>query len=108
MTAAAALETQGISASVINVPTIKPFDAGAVRDAAQKCRILCTVEEHNIYGGLASMVADTLVDSGLSARLLRVGLHDAFSVGYGGAEQVRRENGLSAELLVRQIQEALS
>ena len=108
MTAAAALETQGISVSVINVPTIKPFDAGAVRNAAQKCRILCTVEEHNIYGGLASIVADTLVDSGLSARLLRVGLHDAFSVGYGGAEQVRRENGLSAELLVRQIQEALS
>ena len=107
MTAAAALETLGISASVINVPTIKPFDAEAVRDAAQKCRILCTVEEHNIYGGLGSAVAEVLAWGGTGAPTEFVGIPDTFTE-TGKYTDLLAKYGVDAAGVVRGIERVLA
>jgi transketolase len=73
--AAEALNADGISARVVNVHTIKPLDAEAVRAAASQCRAVVTVEDHSIHGGLGSAVAEVLAEAnGRRAPLHRVGM----------------------------------
>jgi transketolase len=59
--AAEQLEREGISTKVINIHTIKPFDATAVRMLANSVKGIVTCEEHSVIGGLYSAVSETLV-----------------------------------------------
>ena len=59
--AADLLSKQGIEARVIDMHTIKPLDAAAIRKAARETAAVMTVEEHNITGGLGSAVTEVLV-----------------------------------------------
>ncbi|WP_454689980.1 transketolase family protein [Achromobacter aloeverae] len=78
--AAQALRGEGHSVGVIDMPTIKPLDREAVLRAAAGCRLLVTVEEHNVLGGLGSAVAEVLADEGLGVRLYRHGIQDEYSL----------------------------
>ena len=55
--AAELLEGQGISAGVLHVPSIKPVNKEEIVNAAEKVKMVVTVEEHSIYGGLGGLVA---------------------------------------------------
>ena len=55
--AAEALEAEGISAEVLNVPTIKPLDSQAIIASLEKTRCAVVAEEHNLAGGLGEAVA---------------------------------------------------
>jgi transketolase len=57
MKAAEALATEGISAEVINIHTIKPIDADAIIKSISKTGCIVTAEEHQINGGLGDSVA---------------------------------------------------
>ncbi len=76
--AAKILEDQGISVGVINMHTIKPLDTEAIKQAAGKSRVLVTIEEHSIIGGLGSAVAEYLCEFRKRPSQLRLGLPDAF------------------------------
>ena len=58
--AAEQLAREGIEASVVNVHTIKPIDAGMLRRLALRCGRILTVEDHGIVGGLGSAVVEAL------------------------------------------------
>ena len=58
--AAAALEQEGISASVTNVHTIKPLDAETVVREAALAGAVVTIEEHQITGGLGGAISEVL------------------------------------------------
>ncbi len=58
--AAEQLETQGISAEVINIHTIKPLDETAILKSVAKTKCVVTAEEHNMLGGMGESVARTL------------------------------------------------
>ncbi|RTQ95091.1 transketolase family protein [Lysinibacillus telephonicus] len=60
--AANILKQRNISATVLHLPTIKPIDREAIIQAASTGAIV-TIEEHSIYGGLGSSVAEVLVNS---------------------------------------------
>lgn len=59
--AAEELEKMGISAAVINLPTIKPIDQSTIEYYARKTGRIVTVEEHNVMGGVGSAIAETVV-----------------------------------------------
>jgi len=69
---------EGIEATVLNVPTIKPLDAGAVSEMARGKRLAVTMEEHWISGGLGSAVAEVLSGAAAMPPLLRIGIDDQF------------------------------
>ncbi len=71
--AAEELESEGISCDVINMHTIRPLDEDAVVSAAHR-RLLVTVEEHSIQGGMGSAVNDFLVENQLHPRRLTIGI----------------------------------
>lgn len=60
---AAELKNMGISCRVINMHTIKPLDEAAIIKAAQETGKIITIEEHSIFGGLGSAVAEVVVEN---------------------------------------------
>lgn len=59
--AAELLQNSGIEAGVLNIATVRPIDREAITDAAANTAGIVTVEEHTIYGGLGSAVAEVVV-----------------------------------------------
>lgn len=94
--AAAQLETQGVSARVLSVPTIKPLDAAAVIAAGRECRAVITVEEHMVHGGLGEAVASTLLQAGVHPAFDLVGIPDEDTV-TGAQADIFRHYGISME-----------
>lgn len=74
--AAGLLENRGISARVIHMGTIKPLDREALADAVKGVKGIVTCEEHTIYGGLGSAVAEALCTAPLPMRM--VGIQDRY------------------------------
>lgn len=60
--AAQILEQAGIDAGVLDMYCLKPLDAEAVVRCAKRSRLIVTLEEHSIYGGLGSLVAQTVAE----------------------------------------------
>jgi transketolase len=67
------LNAEGRSVGLLDMATVKPLDVDAVLVATAPSKAIITVEEHNIFGGLGSAVAEVLAKSPGSARLVRHG-----------------------------------
>lgn len=103
--AAAILKENGIDAGVINMSTIKPLDTELLLKLSQTCRLIVTAEEHSIIGGLGSAVSEFLSENH-PAKVLRIGIRDNFGCS-GKPEELLKLYGLTAENIVRTVQEAL-
>lgn len=101
------LEGQGISVRVINIHTLKPLDREIIVKAARETKMLITVEEHSINGGLGSAVAEVLAEENLQTKFQRIGIKDTFVKGYGTHEQVKAMNGLSEKDIYRTVMDLL-
>ena len=76
--AAEALDSQGISARVLEIHTLKPIDGDILDRAARETGAIVTVEEHSVIGGLGSAVAE-VIGEGWPVPVVRVGLRDTFA-----------------------------
>jgi transketolase len=72
------LAERGISAAVVNMHTLKPLDMNAVDQACAYAKLLVTVEEHSIIGGLGGAIAEYTARSGGAPRQMFIGLPDSF------------------------------
>ena len=70
--ASRSLEKKGIHARVLDLSSIKPFDAEAVRKAAAETGRIITVEEHSIYGGLGALVTECLSEHPVPVKILGI------------------------------------
>lgn len=86
----------GIKSSVYSVPAIKPIDSINIKKIARKTRLLVTIEEHNIIGGLGSAIAEVISDEIGSAPLKRFGLQDVYTSQVGNQDYLREYYGLNA------------
>lgn len=75
--AADILAEAGVSAKVVNMHTWKPIDVDAIKDAAAKTGAIVTCENHNIFGGLGSAVAEVAVQN-CPVPMKMVGIKDEF------------------------------
>lgn len=99
--AAAQLADRGISAAVINVPSIRPCDTAQLLAILQKSRHVITVEEHNINGGVGSLVAEVLAEAGCAIPLIRLGIADGGYAIAAGREDMRAHHGIDAAGVIR-------
>ena len=104
--AAEALASEGISAEVINMHTVKPIDADLIVKSATKTGHVVTVEEHSVIGGLGSAVADVLCEQAPTP-LVKIGVQDVFGESGPGAELLR-VYGLDAAHIAETVRAALS
>jgi transketolase len=73
--AAQLLESEGISAGVLHVPSIKPLNVEELIRACEPFSLVVTVEEHNIHGGLGALVTEILSEHS-PRRVIRFGIED--------------------------------
>lgn len=93
------LEQEGISTAVVNMHTIKPVDSEVIRHMNRICKVIVTVEEHSVIGGLGSAVAEVLAGHG-GARFSMIGIEDKFGKS-GKPEELFKEYGLSPENIAK-------
>jgi transketolase len=75
--AAETLQADGISARVVNMPTIKPIDTDLIARCARETGAIVTAEDHNIHGGLGGAIAEALAAT-VPAPVEFVGVKDVF------------------------------
>lgn len=104
--AAQALEAEGISASVIDMHTLKPLDGALIDSLVERCGALVTAEDHNVIGGLGSAVAEHLV-ANTYAPLEMVGVPDRFGES-GQADEMLEVMNISAPYIANAARKAMS
>src|SRR5216683_1335358 len=103
--AAESLGEAGLKVGVVNIHTLKPLDSAAVVAAARKTKLVVTVEDHQIIGGLGSAVSEALSESAVGVRLLRVGIPDTFGES-GSPEELLAKYKLDARGIAEQVRAA--
>ena len=99
--AAAQLAEQGISAGVIAIPSIRPCDIEQLRNLLNQYPAVITVEEHNVNGGVGSLVAEVLAEGGCGIPLLRLGIPDGQYAIAGDRASTRARHGIDAASVVK-------
>lgn len=104
--AAEDLEKEGISASVIDVHTIKPLDEELLKAEARKTGHVVVCEEHQIWGGLGSAVARFL-STAAPCKMEFVAIQDTYAES-GQPDELLAKYGLTAPSVVKAVKKVLT
>tara|TARA_B110000091_G_scaffold64319_1_gene70806 strand:+ start:1412 stop:2356 length:945 start_codon:yes stop_codon:yes gene_type:complete len=74
------LKKEGLNATVISMHTIKPFDKETFLEAVSSAKVLISLEEHSIYGGLGEMCASILSQEKISINFKILGIPDEYMI----------------------------
>jgi transketolase len=93
------LAVEGIDAGLIHVHTVKPLDRDTLEPYLRQTPFVCTIEEHNIIGGLGSAVAELIAEGARHdrGRFRRIGIPDVFPDDYGRQQDLFARYGLDAD-----------
>jgi transketolase len=80
LAAAEFLDEKGISSTVLDVHTLKPFPEDSLAEQAILHRAVLSVEEHNVLGGLGSMVQEAVSQQGIRVPVYMHGIYDEYSI----------------------------
>lgn len=101
--AAQTLSQKGIASEVVHVPTIKPLDQATILGSIGRTKVVVTVEEHQVSGGLGSAIAELVLESDIRpAKFYRIGVNDRFGQS-GTATNLWRHYQLDVGGIVEQI-----
>jgi transketolase len=105
---AVALREKGHSVRVVDFHTLKPLDEELLADIFSRFKLIATMEEHSLIGGLGSAVAEWAVDHGADTRpLIRFGIPDAFIHEAGKQQRARKLCGIDAESILVRIEKRM-
>jgi len=99
------LAKEGIDTRVINMSTIKPIDSEAVIKAAKETGTVVTAENHNIYGGLGSAVAEVLGENH-PVPFKRIGIRDVLNEA-GTNDELLVKYGMSASHIAEAVRDVI-
>ncbi|MFV1966438.1 MAG: transketolase family protein [Pirellulaceae bacterium] len=101
------LSTANIHAGVVSLHTVKPLDEPLLGRLFRECRLVVSLEEHSVLGGLGGAVAEWLAEqANVRARFLRLGTRDEFMHQVGSQSYARQQFGLDGPSLARRVREA--
>ncbi|MFZ5967154.1 MAG: transketolase family protein [Bacillota bacterium] len=101
--AAEILKQEGIELEIINMASIKPIDKDLILNSASKTKAVITIEDHNIYGGLGSAVAEVLAVN-LPIPMEIIGVQDIFGES-GTKEELYEKHGLDVKSISQRIRQ---
>lgn len=105
LAAADELSAEGLDVRLLDMPTIKPLDVEAVLAAARETGAIVTVEEHSVFGGLGSAVAEVVVQA-CPVPMRIVGFPDEF-VPAGSSKELFGYYGLTGRAIASRVRELL-
>ena len=103
--ASKALEAEGITVDLINIHTIKPLDVQAIVESARKTGAVVTAEEHQINGGMGSLIAQALAQH-CPTPIEFVGVNDSFGES-GTPDQLMKKYGLESDNIINAVRKVL-
>jgi len=103
--AAEKLKKNNINCYVVNVHTIKPIDNALIKKLSEECKVMVSIEEHSVIGGLGSAVSSIISQNPKSKTRFKImGFNDAFCKEYSLDKlKIFEEYGLSANHLVKEL-----
>lgn len=101
--AAVRLESDGILVDLLHCPSLKPIDQQEIISSAKKTGLVITVEEHQIAGGLGSIVAEILSEF-CPTPIYRIGIEDEFGQS-GTYNELKLNYGLNSTNIVIKTKE---
>lgn len=102
------LKNSGISATLINMLTLKPLDIELIKQCISSHKGIFTIEEHSIIGGLGSAVSEVLAESSYGGIFKRIGIPEVLDNKFiGTADYLWKCYGLTAEHISKKIISAL-
>ncbi len=101
------LSSRGIKAELSNMHTLKPFDYEYIQQKLISGKPVFTLEEHNIIGGLGSIVAEIIAESKNNPVFKRFAIPDEYSHYVGSQNYIRSKWGLTKETISKLILEKL-
>lgn len=103
--AAKELKIQGISAEVINCPSIKPLDKNTILRSVKKTNALITLEDHQIHGGLGSAISEILAEN-YPVKTYMLGVRDSFGAS-GETEELWDKYGLTHPHIIKAVKKLI-
>ncbi len=100
------LNDKRISSEVINMHTIKPLDKDQIYKSIKGKKLIITIEEHNIIGGLGSAVSEVISEIEGSPRKISFGINDMYSKG-GSYKYLKDKFGLEDDKIINKIEKEL-
>ncbi|AFR03872.1 transketolase family protein [Pectobacterium brasiliense] len=100
VTAAELLAEKGLSATVVNLSSIRPCNTQQLLEILSETPRVITVEEHNVNGGAGSLVAEVLAEAGSGIPLVRLGIPDGQYAIAADRSAMRAHHGLDATGIV--------
>ncbi|HEX5126611.1 MAG TPA: transketolase C-terminal domain-containing protein [Rhodocyclaceae bacterium] len=101
------MNANGISTEVVSMHSVKPLDTGYLDAAATRFKLIATIEEHGLIGGLGSAVAEWRARTHAPIRQIAFGTPDEFMHEVGSQEYARRKYGLTADDMAAVVIDAL-
>lgn len=101
------LAKHSVSSSVVDLYRIKPINSQRLLRVIEGSKLVVTLEEHSIIGGIGSVISEVLADNHLSVPLKRIGVNDQYSFRYGNEEWLHTLHGLDVNTVTKVIYEKL-
>ncbi|MBO6231131.1 MAG: transketolase [Ruminiclostridium sp.] len=105
--AAALLEKDGISCTIANMHTIKPVDKEGLKKLFDSHRLIATIEEHSVIGGMGSAVAEYKATLCNTPRQVFIGFQDSFCYNAGAQKYLWEQAGLTGTMIAEKIRSEL-
>lgn len=93
---------ESLSVEVVNCHTIKPLDEKGILSHIKNKKMVLTIEDHQVIGGLGSAVAELIAEKNVNVKFKRLGIQDSFGES-GPFEELQEKYGLTAKSIVKEI-----
>lgn len=94
---------KGYKAKLINIRYIKPLDKASLAKDIKFSKIIVSIENHSIVGGLATLVSEIMVENEIFAKLVKIGVEDVFTES-GKTSEVKKKYGLSTTNVLSKVE----
>jgi transketolase len=97
------LKAEGYDFKLISLPTLKPVDKAALYRVLKDQKLVFSMEEHKILGGLGTVLSEILIERDWKGKLEKVAVPDEFFQGTGKAEYIRKKYKMTSEQITKYI-----
>lgn len=101
------LKNEGLDIGVVNFSSIKPIDRECIVNWSNKVKYIFTAEDHQVIGGLGGAVAEVMAEVGAKAKLVRIGVNDAYGES-GLPKDLYLKHGLDPSGVARTVKSAFA
>jgi transketolase len=101
------LAERGFQPGLVSMHTVKPIDRDLIQALPARYRLVATLEEHNVIGGLSSAVGDVILEEQLPLRLIKFAIPDRYACVAGSQEYLRKDFGLATDDILARLEQEM-